>query len=91
MVSSRHKDIFEDILEERKETSDLCYALKNRDVPVFKLNKPRTPQQIKDQVMGSDRVKFAIEQVSSMTYVVLSSEFFFIYMYFIIKSNCTIV
>jgi len=62
LVSSRQKDNFEDILEDRKSTSDLGYVLRKRDVPKCKLNKERTPSQIKDSVMASDRVQYAIEQ-----------------------------
>lgn len=62
LVSQRQKDMFEDILDERRSNSDLRYSLKARDIPVFKFNKSRTPAQIKEHVMNSDRVQFAIEQ-----------------------------
>uniref|UniRef100_A0A0B6ZSK3 Phospholipid/glycerol acyltransferase domain-containing protein n=2 Tax=Arion vulgaris TaxID=1028688 RepID=A0A0B6ZSK3_9EUPU len=62
LVSQRQKDMFEDILEERRSNSDARYSLKTRDVPVFKFNKSRTPAQIIEHVMNSDRVQFAIEQ-----------------------------
>ena len=64
MVSARQKDMFEDILEDRRISSDLRYSLKTRDVTTFKLNKPRGPAQIKEHVMQSDRVNFAIDQVN---------------------------
>lgn len=70
--------MFEDILEERKLNSDLRYSLKTRDVPVFKFNKARTPAQIKDHVMTSDRVQFAIDQVISHLILVF---FFHIMLY----------
>ena len=63
LVSARQKDMFEDILEDRRHSSDLRYSLKTRDVTMFKLNKPRAPMQIKEHVMKSDRVNFAIDQV----------------------------
>lgn len=63
LVSSRHKDIFEDILEDRRHTSDVRWSLRTRDEPVYKNNKPRTINQIMEHVMRSDRVKFAVEQV----------------------------
>ncbi|XP_060070929.1 dihydroxyacetone phosphate acyltransferase-like [Ylistrum balloti] len=63
LVSSRHKDIFEDILEDRRHSSDLGWSLRTRDVPDYKNNKPRTIDQIKEHVMASDRVKYAVEQV----------------------------
>ncbi|RUS83045.1 hypothetical protein EGW08_009184 [Elysia chlorotica] len=62
LVSARQKDMFEDILEDRRHNSDLRYSLKTRDVTTFKLNKPRAPVQIKEHVMKSDRVNFAIDQ-----------------------------
>ncbi|XP_005103445.1 dihydroxyacetone phosphate acyltransferase [Aplysia californica] len=62
LVSSRQKDIFEDILEDRKNGRDIGYVLRTRDVPTFKLNKKRTPSEVKTHVMASDRVQFAIEQ-----------------------------
>ncbi|BFZ06861.1 hypothetical protein BsWGS_09899 [Bradybaena similaris] len=62
LISQRQKDMFEDILEERRLISDLRYSIKTRDVPVFKFNKSRTPAQIKEHVMNSDRVQFAIDQ-----------------------------
>lgn len=67
LVSSKHKDVFEDILEERRHNSDLRYCTKTRDVPKFHLNKPRNPQQIKDHVLKSDRVQYAVEQICMET------------------------
>ena len=64
LVSSKHKDVFEDILEDRRHSSDLRYSTRARDVPKFRLNKQRTPQQIKNHVLKSDRVQYAVEQVS---------------------------
>lgn len=67
LVSAKHKDIFEDILEDRRHASDLRYCTRSRDVPRFHLNKPRTPQQIKNDVLKSDRVQFAVEQMCQET------------------------
>lgn len=66
-MSSKHKDIFEDILDERRHFSDFRYVTRSRDVPRFHLNKRRTPQQIKDHVLKSDRVQYAVEQVCQET------------------------
>ncbi|KAK7103571.1 dihydroxyacetone phosphate acyltransferase-like [Littorina saxatilis] len=63
LVSSKHKDNFEDILEDRRHNSDLRYCSRTRDVPSFRLNKKRTPQQVKEHVLKSDRVQYAVEQV----------------------------
>ena len=63
-MSTRHKDVYEDILEDRRLMSDVRYSMRTREVPKFRLNKHRTPDQIKGHVLKSDRVQFAIEQVS---------------------------
>lgn len=63
LVSSKHKDVYEDILEERRHSSDFVFCSRTREIPKFRLNKPRTPQQIKDHVLKSDRVQYAVEQV----------------------------
>ncbi|PVD26429.1 hypothetical protein C0Q70_14106 [Pomacea canaliculata] len=67
LVSARHKDVFEDILEERRTSSDLRFAARARDVPRFRLNKERPPHKIKEDVLKSDRVQYAIEQVCQDT------------------------
>jgi hypothetical protein len=62
---SRHKDDYEDILRERRFLSDFKYCTRKRQqVPVYKYNHPRTPKQVKADVLKSDRVKHALEQVS---------------------------
>lgn len=63
LVSARQKDIYEDILEDRRHTSDVVWSLRTREEPVYKYNKPRTPGDIRKDVMHSDRVKYAVEQV----------------------------
>lgn len=68
--------MFEDILEERRLISDLRYSIKTRDVPVFKFNKSRTPAQIKEHVMNSDRVQFAIDQVQLLCVLLESVNIF---------------
>ena len=60
-----YKDGYVDILDCRRGLSDFKYALKARpDVPGYKYNQPRTPTQLKHDVMNSDRVGYAIEQVT---------------------------
>ena len=62
---AKHKDHYEDIIEERRSTSDLKYVLRTRmDLPVFKDRKPRTPTEIKADVLNSDRVKYRVEKVN---------------------------
>ena len=59
-----YKDGYEDILEQRRETSDVSYTLRTRhNVPKYKYAKPRTPSQLKTHVMKSDRVKYTVEMV----------------------------
>ena len=63
---ARHKDGFEDILEERSHTSDFKYCIRTRtDIPSYKYCQPRTPDEIKEHVMNSDRVKYRVEMVKT--------------------------
>ena len=62
---------YEDVLEERRHTSDLKYAMKTRpDVPRYKYCKPRTPTQLKEQVLHSDRLRYTIEKVSVVFFII---------------------
>ena len=62
-----YKDGYVDILDCRRGLSDIKYSLKPRpDVPSYKYNHPRTPAQLKQDVIKSDRVSYAIEQVDSI-------------------------
>ncbi|ESO96500.1 hypothetical protein LOTGIDRAFT_159917 [Lottia gigantea] len=72
LVSGKHKDMFDDILDDRRHSSDFRWFTRSRDVPNFKLNKPRSPDEIKEHVMNSDRVKYAIEQVCKESNLPLS-------------------
>lgn len=65
LVSARQKDFFVDILDERRHTSDLSWSFRQREVPQYKYNEPRSPAQIKQDVLNSDRVKYAVEKVTS--------------------------
>ena len=61
---SVYKDGYSDILEPRRGTSDLKYVIKPRvDVPKYKYNHPRSASELKQHVLESDRVKYAVEQV----------------------------
>ena len=68
-MSAKQKDFFEDILEDRRHTSDIKWAMRTRDVTRYKYNKPRKPAEIKDHVLKSDRVKYAAEQVTSTCFL----------------------
>ena len=63
LVSSRTKDIYEDILEDRRYTSDIAWSMRSRDLPVYHDYTPRNAKQLREHVMSSDRVKYAVEQV----------------------------
>lgn len=65
-MSARQKDFFVDILDERHHTSDIGWALRHREVPAYKYNKPRSSAEIKKHVLESDRVKYAVEKVSDL-------------------------
>ncbi|KAL5007949.1 hypothetical protein ScPMuIL_013530 [Solemya velum] len=67
LISAKHKDIFEDILEERRHTSDIRWVTRSREIPTYKYNKPRTSLEIKQNVRASDRVKYAVEEVCKET------------------------
>ena len=62
---ARYKDKYEDILEDRRHKSDIKYSFKNRSgEPKYKYSIPRTPDDIKEHVLNSDRVKYRVEVVS---------------------------
>lgn len=63
-VFGKQKDIFEDILEDRRYFSDVKWAWYVRDVFLYKYSKVRFLEEIKKYVIQSDRVKYVIEQVS---------------------------
>ena len=84
LVSAKQKDFFEDILEDRRHTSDVKWAMRTRDEPQYKYNKPRTPPQIKDQVLKSDRVKYAAEKVLTLyMYMYISFNLFLLKVLFL--------
>ena len=60
---SRHKDDYEDIVEERRTQSDVRYVTRSREVPTYKYNVSRSHAQLKQHVMKSDRVRYTVEQV----------------------------
>ena len=60
-----YKDGFHDILDERRHTSDFTFMSRARvDVPYYKHRIARTPDEIKEHVLNSDRVKYTVERVS---------------------------
>jgi len=60
-----YKDGYTDILEERRHTSDFTFMTRSReDVPHYKYRVPRSPEEIRQHVLTSDRVKYTVERVS---------------------------
>lgn len=59
-----YKDGYEDILNERRQDWDFGFMTRTRkDVPVYKHHVPRGLSDIKQHVLGSDRVKYTIERL----------------------------
>ena len=60
-----YKDGYTDILDERRHTSDLTFMSRARvEVPEYKYRVSRSPEEIRQHVLTSDRVKYTIERVS---------------------------
>lgn len=55
---------FEDVLEERRRSSDLRYAIKNFTPVIYKDLTPCKPSVLKTAVMNSDRMQYVMKQVS---------------------------
>ncbi|XP_019382763.1 PREDICTED: dihydroxyacetone phosphate acyltransferase isoform X2 [Gavialis gangeticus] len=62
--TSKKRDDFEDILEERRQSSDLRYAMKCFSPVVYKGLSPCKPSAIKTTVLQSDQVQYVIRQLS---------------------------
>ncbi|XP_005803498.1 dihydroxyacetone phosphate acyltransferase isoform X2 [Xiphophorus maculatus] len=63
----KKRDDFEDILEERRNTSDLRYALRCYTPALYKGLTPCTASQLKTMVLQSDQLLYVINQVSKET------------------------
>ncbi|XP_072849912.2 dihydroxyacetone phosphate acyltransferase isoform X2 [Pogona vitticeps] len=66
-LMSKKKDDFEDILEERRQSSDLRYAMKCYTPVVYKELSPCKPSAIKTIVLQSEQVQYVIRQLSKET------------------------
>ncbi|XP_061480431.1 dihydroxyacetone phosphate acyltransferase isoform X2 [Rhineura floridana] len=66
-LTSKKKDDFEDILEERRQSSDLRYAMKCFTPVVYKELSPCKPNAIKTIVLQSEQVHYVIRQLSKET------------------------
>ncbi|NXN83043.1 GNPAT acyltransferase, partial [Bombycilla garrulus] len=63
-LTSKKRDEFEDILEERRLSSDLRYAMKCYTPVIYKGLSPCKPHAIKSAVLQSEQVQYVIKQVT---------------------------
>ncbi|XP_044866831.1 dihydroxyacetone phosphate acyltransferase isoform X1 [Mauremys mutica] len=63
-LTSKKRDEFEDILEERRQSSDLRYAMKCYTPVIYKGLSACKPSAIKDSVLQSEQVQYVIKQLS---------------------------
>lgn len=63
----KKRDDFEDILEERRNSSDLRYALKCYTPVLYKGMTPCKSSMLKSMVLQSDQIHFIINQVNDRT------------------------
>lgn len=61
----KKRDDFEDILEERRNSSDLRYALKCYTPALYKGVAPCKSSMLKSMVLQSDQLHYVIQQVRS--------------------------
>ncbi|XP_048386812.1 dihydroxyacetone phosphate acyltransferase isoform X1 [Stegostoma tigrinum] len=61
------RDGFEDLMEERRHSSDLRYAMRCYTPVVYKDLVPRTPSALRSIVLKSDQVQYVIRQLSKET------------------------
>ncbi|XP_075268155.1 dihydroxyacetone phosphate acyltransferase isoform X1 [Opisthocomus hoazin] len=63
-LTSKKRDEFEDILEERRSSSDLRYAMKCYTPVIYKGLCPCKPSAIKSAVLQSEQVQYVIKQLA---------------------------
>ncbi|XP_030052302.1 dihydroxyacetone phosphate acyltransferase isoform X2 [Microcaecilia unicolor] len=66
-LSCKKKDEFEDILEERRQSSDIQYAMKCYTPAIYKGLSPCKPGTLKTAVLKSEQVQYVIKQLSKET------------------------
>ncbi|NXX54040.1 GNPAT acyltransferase, partial [Scopus umbretta] len=66
-LTSKKRDEFEDILEERRLSSDLRYAMKCYTPVIYKGLSPCKPNAIKSAVLQSEQVQYVIKQLAKET------------------------
>ncbi|XP_012818567.1 dihydroxyacetone phosphate acyltransferase isoform X1 [Xenopus tropicalis] len=62
---SKKREVFEDILEERRQSSDLRYAMKCYTPVIYRNLTPCTPSGLKTSVLQSLELQYVIRQISS--------------------------
>ncbi|NWU91581.1 GNPAT acyltransferase, partial [Upupa epops] len=63
-LTSKKRDEFEDILEERRLSSDLRYAMKCYSPVIYKGLSPCKPNALKSAVLQSEQVQYVIKQLA---------------------------
>ncbi|XP_053315345.1 dihydroxyacetone phosphate acyltransferase [Spea bombifrons] len=63
-LRSKKREVFEDILEERRQSSDLRYAMKCYSPVIYKSLTPCKPSALKSMVLQSDQLQYVIKQMS---------------------------
>ncbi|XP_066472693.1 dihydroxyacetone phosphate acyltransferase isoform X2 [Tiliqua scincoides] len=66
-LTSKKKDDFEDILEERRQSSDLRYAMRCYSPVVYKGLSPCKPSALKTIVLQSEQVQYVVRELSKET------------------------
>ncbi|NXG43817.1 GNPAT acyltransferase, partial [Psilopogon haemacephalus] len=66
-LTSKKRDEFEDILEERRLSSDLRYAMKCYTPVIYKGLTPHKPNALKSAVLQSEQVQYVIKQLAKET------------------------
>ncbi|XP_068089493.1 dihydroxyacetone phosphate acyltransferase [Hyperolius riggenbachi] len=64
---SKKRDVFEDILQERRQSSDLRYAMKCFSPVIYKSLVPCKPKDLKSIVLHSEQLQYVIKQISLET------------------------
>ncbi|KAG8583418.1 hypothetical protein GDO81_008399 [Engystomops pustulosus] len=61
---SKKREVFEDVLEERRQSSDLRYAMKCFSPVIYRSLVPCKPSMLKAMVLESDQLQYVIKQIS---------------------------
>ncbi|XP_075720461.1 dihydroxyacetone phosphate acyltransferase-like isoform X2 [Rhinoderma darwinii] len=63
-ITGNTREVFEDLLEERRLSSDLRYAIKSFTPVIYKNLSPCKPSALKSIVMDSDHLQYVIKQLA---------------------------